>query len=377
MSQKLLSIIVPFYNVYPYVECLTQSIFSQLTKDIEIIFVEDCSTDGTRELVESICKDNESFMDITCIYHPKNRGLSLARNSGIKAAKGEYIMFLDSDDLIKQGALKNILAQIKKGKEDIIFYSFAEFGDMDECPGNINNISLKYPNQIHLQKHAFSTVGLDEKENFFIDYLNNKKFYAWMFVAKRSLYADNKIIFPEKKYFEDIYMTPKLIWSANSYYYFDKPVIYYRQRSSSIKGKINIDNRMDLYRSFDSLIDYFSLQHASERIVDVLRYHSITYKRMAFWDLYKNDPSSVDMDFFRQDLKNLKQKYPKLLSGYIKLAKKNIGLYMALLDYLFFQCVDCFMVYQKFKGKILLSLCRIIKMEKRCEYYQDEYGNIV
>ena len=92
------SIIIPIYNVESYIANCLHSVFNQTYKDLEIILVDDCGTDKSMNIaMESINKYKSSFY-IKVIHHKENKGLSAARNSGIKEATGDYIYFLDSDD---------------------------------------------------------------------------------------------------------------------------------------------------------------------------------------------------------------------------------------------------------------------------------------
>ena len=375
-QKKLLSIIIPFYNVKPYVQCLIDSILPQVNEEVEIIVVEDGSTDGTRELIRFICEDLKPEMDIVSIFHNKNKGLSEARNSGLKYAKGKYVMFLDSDDLLKEEAINNIINQITKTEADMIVYTFVEFEDTMYCPYMTKDISVNYPSQKRLEKYVCSKVETQNKSGFFLDYLNNKKYYACMYVAKRELYLREQLKFPKNRYYEDMYTSPILVWSAKTICYLNIPIFYYRQRSAGIRGTINKQSRMDLYSAFDDLIVYFKKKDVPSDIISALYYNSIYYKRMAFWDLYKTNPT-IDKGFFREDIKKQRQKIGKSFFGYIAASKDHNGLYPALLDSLFLYCVNCFIIFQKIKGKILLIFCKSRKLEKRCDYYQDEYGNIV
>ncbi|MBQ1915831.1 MAG: glycosyltransferase family 2 protein, partial [Selenomonadaceae bacterium] len=99
-----ISVIVPVYNVEKYLEACIQSIWAQDFKDFELILVEDASTDGSLALCRRLQK--ASGGKIQLLTHPKNRGLSAARNTGIDAATGKYITFVDSDDMLCPNALR-------------------------------------------------------------------------------------------------------------------------------------------------------------------------------------------------------------------------------------------------------------------------------
>ena len=124
------SIIVPVYNVKPYLRECVDSILMQTYKDYEIILIDDGSTDGA----ETLCDEYAKQENIICI-HQKNQGLSAARNNGIALAKGEYLMFVDSDDCYEQNNLLERIAQKTSGT-DIVVFNWKEFQDekkYEEC----------------------------------------------------------------------------------------------------------------------------------------------------------------------------------------------------------------------------------------------------
>ena len=97
IEKPLISIIVPVYNVERYIDACLDSIKQQTYKNSEIILVEDCSTDNSNQIIQAHLADQR----IRIIQHKVNGGLSAARNTGMQAATGEYMMFVDSDDLIE------------------------------------------------------------------------------------------------------------------------------------------------------------------------------------------------------------------------------------------------------------------------------------
>ena len=378
-QSKTLSIIIPFYNVKPYLKCLFDSLLPQVTSLVELICVEDSSNDGTKELLKSYCERYQGTIDIKCIFHEENRGLSAARNTGLNHSTGQYVMFVDSDDILAKNAVAKILSQIRKGNEDIIFYDFIEFEDSKDCyEGNSYSGKIKQPDQKLMKnyKKSYFFDNTDRKEKFLKNYIENRRFYSWMFVAKKSLYTSTSVHFPEKVYFEDIYTSPKLVWNAKSVIFLDEAIIYYRQRHSGIKGTVSEKNRTDLYKSFDHLLSYFESIKVPEKILTILFFKSITYRRIAFWDLFKSNPA-IDKDIFNEDLKNLKSKNRYSLVAYIKEMQGKTEIYSMILDYMFLHCLGCFVFYQKVKGIILLSVCRMFQNMKRCDYYKNEYGKIV
>ena len=109
-----ISVIVPAYNVSDYIETCVQSILTQTYSDIEVIIVDDGSTDGTSRLCDSIADSDSRVV----VYHKANGGVSSARNMGIKHAKGDYVMFVDGDDWLDRTCIYDMMQRIKENKSD-------------------------------------------------------------------------------------------------------------------------------------------------------------------------------------------------------------------------------------------------------------------
>ena len=138
MNNPIVSVIIPAYNVEKYIRNAIDSVLGQTYKDIEIIVVDDGSTDGTKKSLEPYIKDNK----IIYLYQ-NNRGLSGARNSGIKTAKGEYIALLDADDLFYPSKIEKQLIYMENNKDCDFCYCDVRFFKEEE-PDNILKSHYKY-----------------------------------------------------------------------------------------------------------------------------------------------------------------------------------------------------------------------------------------
>lgn len=112
----MISIIVPFYNVEEYLEQCLDSIQSQTYKNIEVILVNDGSTDGSKEICEKYCKRDTRFR----LMNQTNQGQSVARNRGMQETTGEFLTFVDSDDIIKEDMLEQLMKQMTSENIDIV-----------------------------------------------------------------------------------------------------------------------------------------------------------------------------------------------------------------------------------------------------------------
>ena len=113
---KLISVIVPVYNVEKYLEECLDSIQCQTYKNIEVLLVNDGSTDNSEEICERFCRQDSRFH----LINQENKGLSGARNRGMSESKGEFITFVDSDDVIKEDMLEQLMEQVTSEEIDIV-----------------------------------------------------------------------------------------------------------------------------------------------------------------------------------------------------------------------------------------------------------------
>lgn len=118
-NEEKISIIIPAYNVSLYVKKCVESVCNQSYKNLEIIVVDDGSTDNTLEILQQMEKQDSRIN----VIHKENGGLSSARNAGLKIATGNYIMFLDSDDWIENDCCNETIVNIKKNNADLVFLS--------------------------------------------------------------------------------------------------------------------------------------------------------------------------------------------------------------------------------------------------------------
>ncbi len=221
-----LSIIIPVYNLEEYLKRCLNSVMLQDTSEVEIIIVNDGSSDGT----EKICNEYvEKYSNIKA-YYKKNEGLSIARNFGISKASGEYVLFLDGDDFLSRDALKNILNEINQGNSDVIIGKCILYYPMRE----------KYvPCDYHLDRKIINGLV---KEELLKELLDGKTYewYACLNIVRKKYLVKNKLYFKEKACFEDAMWTPELLFLAESVSCVDEPFyIYLQNREGSITASLS------------------------------------------------------------------------------------------------------------------------------------------
>lgn len=149
-----ISIIIPIYNVSAYIGRCLESVFSQDYADWEAILVDDCGHDDSMEIARTLVAERSLSDRFIFFKHENNRGLSAARNTGILAASGEYLYFLDSDDYITPDALSKLAGPIKQKKADLVVGNFSVEGDSRGIPRLYLNSGFVHPNEVILRLYT-------------------------------------------------------------------------------------------------------------------------------------------------------------------------------------------------------------------------------
>ena len=287
------SIIVPVYNVEQYLNrCLT-SLVNQSLEDIEIIIVNDGSTDNSEQVINQYIKNNSNI-----IYLKKeNGGLSSARNYGLKYAKGEYIAFLDSDDYIERNTYKLMYEKAKLENSDYV-----------EC-----DFYWQYPDY---NKHDIGYRYKDKKEMFAM-----ARVVAWNKLIKKSIITINKLEFPEGMYYEDVEFFYKLLPYINKFSFVEEPLIYYTQRENSIVN--NQDKRTShIFIVLDNVIKYYKDRGLYETYKTEIEY---TYTRLLLCSSLKRilqiKDKQIRKDLLSETWKRLNSRFPNWKKN--EILKKN------------------------------------------------------
>lgn len=212
-SAGLISIIVPVYNVEKYLERCVNSILNQTYKNFELILINDGSTDGSPQ----ICERYTQMDDRIILIHKKNGGLSDARNTGLKIAKGEYVTFVDSDDLIAPNALQLLITySVTYNCDVVISTKITSFDQACDC----------------VDAHVNNSIKVDSFEAEKIIFCENTRWEAWGTLYKANVVKGE--MFPLGKLYEDLALVPLLILKANRVCFIDAPIYYYFRRVGSI-----------------------------------------------------------------------------------------------------------------------------------------------
>lgn len=233
MKDIKISIIVPVYNTEKYIVKCIQSLVNQTLQEIEIIIVNDGSTDNSLLMIEDLIKKNSKKIKVVS---KANGGLSDARNYGMKYALGEYITFLDSDDYVENNLYEELYSASNNGSKRIV-----------EC-----NFWYEYPTK--------QVVDLKKEYTDIKDYLLNGRVVAWNKIYKRDWISSLGVQFPYGLYYEDIGFFFSIVPNLNSIddvALVTQPLIHYVQRGGSISNTHG-EKVIDAIRSYQYGIYYLA-----------------------------------------------------------------------------------------------------------------------
>lgn len=247
---NLISVIVPVYNVEKYLDKCINSLINQSYKKLEIILIDDGSTDNCGKICDEYAlKDNRIK-----VIHKENEGLSAARNLGIAISKGDYIIFIDSDDWVDKEILLKLLKLIKKYNSDIAVCDYLLAYDENEYIEK-GEIYEKIFSNIDAFKDLYSRTGGVIKS------ISCCKLY------KRELFKD--IVFPVRKIHEDEFVTYKLLYKANIISYTNEKLYYYRQRENSIMNSKADERRLDAIQAFEERLIFIKNNIKDEELYNL------------------------------------------------------------------------------------------------------------
>lgn len=260
-----LSIIVPIYGVEEYLsKCVDSLLLQDLpASDYEIVLVDD----GGHDRCPQICDDYAAEHDNIRVVHRPNGGLSAARNSGIEIARGEYLMFVDSDDYIEPNVLGTLIAQAERDNLDVLRYRL-QYVKLVESRDGTEPVDSEYEVFNPYKKDPFKGNDYSEEPTDGVSFLNsrmNTQCYAWAFLIKRAMFYKDlgfKIFdlrFTEGIYFEDTDWTPRMLLRAKRVASTETVVYNYLMREGSITNAVNrskqkkvLDDKMRLVKTLQS-----------------------------------------------------------------------------------------------------------------------------
>lgn len=262
-TKPKISVIIPVYNVEKWLNKCVDSILAQSYENFEVILVNDGSTDKSGDICDQYLKEDNRVK----VFDILNSGQSVARNIGLKEAKGDYILFIDSDDYISDKAIiEKFINILDSNNYDFIYTSYCRFED-----GNEEKITEILP--INLTNDEIKNK---EGKDILVDLLNKNSFHhaPYLKVCRKEFILNNKLFFREGYYHEDAEWTFKVFYYTKKIFIYDKPWYMRRMRENSTitsRNESAICKKLcDRLIIADDLIKFFEKENASKVIIDDL-----------------------------------------------------------------------------------------------------------
>lgn len=278
------SVIVPVYNVYDYLEKCLDSLVKQTLKEIEVIIVNDGSIDNSQLIIDKYTKKYKNMIS----YIKDNGGLSDARNYGIKRAHGDYLSFIDSDDYIDESMLEKM-------------YNYAVQNNLDIVTCDSIKVYLNGNKQELLKSNL--NYSSDDKKNYLLSHP-----MACTRIYKREIF--NFASFKKGIYYEDLELIPKLLNITTKVGFIDEGLYYYLQRNGSIMYQhVFNDKLLDIFSVLESnkevLYDKYPQEIEYMYITHLLRTASLRFLEYNNKDIYLDKICNIMKEEFPNWSKNI------------------------------------------------------------------------
>lgn len=327
MQNPAISVIVPLFNAESYIgECLT-SLANQTFQNFEIIVADDCSTDNSRAVVENFFSQFGDRLKLM-IISPNSGCAAAPRNFAMSAACGEYVYFLDSDDLLTETALEELYEVAERFNADVVHSEkcIAFF----EANGQICAESVSYQEGEFVTKPTLETFDIGERMNGFIQ----KRFIWWGCnkLFRRQLLVDNKITFPALKRFEDFVFVLRCLIAARSYVRVPFVSYCYRLREDSLSHEVQdaLSFSEEAIKTFRILDDFMNGEkffrdnpQYKYPLLDFFMDGRLEVIAEGFFAKNNLEPADV-FEFFREKIFSLNPQDNVALTAYLFVALNNL-----------------------------------------------------
>lgn len=291
MKKRLISIIIPAYNVEKYLSICLTSIIRQNTMELEILVIDDGSTDNTSKIATNYQTKYSNIRVIT----QRNQGVSQARNTGIKEACGEYLFFIDADDQLLPNAIKKIKEKISAVNSDTIMINY----QLADENGNIISKS-----ELRFFEEDFPVNPVSGHEALKLLFEMKISHWSWEVISKKDVYLENEVFFPVgQRYGEDFRTTFRILFFSDRVSFIHDYIYQYAQVSNSAMHTPRLSDSVD-YMSTIAIIDKFVKKNIPEysqlsigyEIPRLINAYSITCK---------NKETTVEVVKLRTEIKRL------------------------------------------------------------------------
>ena len=296
MSEIKISIIVPIYNVEKYIRRCMDSLLRQAFDNYEIIAVNDGTLDSSMEYVYSLQKNYDNIV----ICERENGGLSAARNTGIERARGEYILFCDSDDALQENCLAMIYEEAKNKDLDMLLYGAKTIWEIEEGT-DINSYSRENITQEVISGQEMLT-----------ELVNKGKYRAsaCMYLIKRKILIENRLFFVEKILHEDEVFTPIALMKAQRVEYRNWLIYMRYVREGSITTSNNASKRLkSLAIVIKELLQFAEKELKKENELEVMREVICGHIRFFLGQTLCINKMDQELEEYRNEIVCLVRKY--------------------------------------------------------------------
>lgn len=306
------SIIVPVYNQNKYLKKCVESLINQTMKEIEIILIDDASTDNSAEIMKNYQENYPNL--IRCIYLEENLHQGGARNRGLEIATGEYILFVDSDDWLDVTCCEKLYGVAMKKNCDIVHTNIMRYYQETGETSGLINFSDKLTGTLQGIKRSCAL-------NCYIDYPCAR-------LIKREYWDTHEIKFPEHVFFEDTRIMSTILWMENSQHGFVEETLYYYRINQT---GVTVSSLHSPYPYMDGLMEAWNIY--SEKYKSYNFYYMLniinrmlgSINSMIAFDCVNNEEKTI---FIKYCFQKIKETYSKeVMNNFLEDLEKNGGLY--------------------------------------------------
>ncbi len=288
------SVIIPVYNTRKYLEKCIDSVIQQDYTNLEIILVDDGSTDGSEDICEKYAGKDPRII----VIHQENRGLSGARNTGIKKATGRYLLFVDSDDYIDKDSVSRFATVLQTIKADVVVGEARSISEVGTVPMTHRNLTF---GRIY--------TGIE----YSICAIKDRSWYApsWLNMYSRDFLLRNDLFFTEGIFHEDLEYQARLFLSAEKTAYLCKPFYNYVSREGSITNDSRIEKKKikDVISTLNKWMELFehSLNDPDRRIFNGMLIKQFLYFSRLYGNTDRRAVKGINISFILKNSLDLKE----------------------------------------------------------------------
>ena len=296
------SIIVPVYNVEKYLDECIESILNQTFKDFELILVDDGSVDKSGEICDKYADNNGNIK----VIHQENQGQASARNNGVKLAKSEWIMFVDSDDVIHYNLLKFLFDAAIESKSMMAVCDRIESRDLPK--GFFNKYQYNYYSEY---------VTFEKLKRYYIE---NKYFYWAPIPALVKKEIISKIPFQKGRIFEDNAICCQIVYNAKKIVIIPYELYWYRDNPNGTMHQLFTEKDLDYLWALETQIDFYKKNNYKEMYEIII--DSLIECAFIFYFRSIKEKNTLLTYIMKKKLKNIKIKYDSYINDDIRLKRK-------------------------------------------------------